>query len=205
MTTEINLLKKELRKRLIYERSNIDEGKRKQYDTAIFEKLVSLKEYRESDLILVYASYNGEVDTYRLIDRAITDGKKVACPRCRIGRDIPLLDFYMITSTDDLIPGYKGIPEPRTDRTDKLTGEEIQGCLVIVPLVGYDKACNRLGYGKGFYDRFFKANMDLKKIGLAYRCQEEDMLPTDEYDIKLDMIVNESDKALRSIYEGIDL
>ena len=47
MTAEINLLKKELRKRLIYERSNIDEGKRKQYDTAILEKLVSLKEYRE--------------------------------------------------------------------------------------------------------------------------------------------------------------
>lgn len=203
--TDQGLLKKEIRKRLIYERGHMNEKDRRKNDLIIIDKLVALKEYREADLILVYASYNGEVDTFRLIERALADGKSIACPRCRIEDNVPMLDFYRITSSDELIPGYKGIPEPRPDKGDKLSPDEIRGCLVIVPLVGYDKEKNRLGYGKGFYDRFFKANMDLKKIGLAYRCQEEEKLPIDEYDVKLDMIINESDQALRSIYEGIDL
>ncbi len=191
--TDPNLLKKEIRKRLIYERGLIDEKDRERKDLKILTKLVALREYREADLILVYASYNGEVDTFRLIEKALADDKRVACPRCRIEDSVPVLDFYEITSSDDLIPGYKGIPEPRTDRGAKVSLEEIRGCLCIVPLVGYDKANNRLGYGKGFYDRFFASNLYLKKIGLAYRCQEEEKLPTDEHDIKLDMIINEMD------------
>lgn len=191
--TDPNLLKKEIRKRLIFERGHIEDKDRERKDLKIFSKLVALREYREADLILVYASYNGEVDTFRFIERALADDKRVACPRCRIEDNVPLLDFYGITSPDDLIPGYKGIPEPRTDRGDKLTFEEISGCLCFVPLVGYDKANNRLGYGKGFYDRFFASHKYLKKIGLAYMCQEEEKLPTDEHDIKLDMIINEKD------------
>ena len=191
--TDPSILKKEIRKRLIYERGHIDEKDRKQNDLKIFNKLVGLREYREADLILVYASYNGEVDTSRLIERALADGKRVACPSCRIEDDEPLLEFYRITSFDDLRPGFKGIPEPRTGSRDKLTLEETDGCLVIVPLVGYDKANNRLGYGKGFYDRFFASHKALKKIGLAYLCQEEEKLPTDDHDVKLDMIINEKD------------
>ena len=194
--TDPSILKKEIRKRLIYERGHIDEKDRKQNDLKIFNKLVGLREYREADLILVYASYNGEVDTSRLIERALADGKRVACPRCRIRDDVPLLDFYRITAPDDLIPGYKGIPEPREGQGSKLACEDICGSLVIVPLVGYDRAKNRLGYGKGFYDRFLASCKDIKKIGLAYLCQEEDKLPVDEYDIRLDMIINEMELKL---------
>ena len=196
MSVDIILLKKELRKRLINERSHIDETARKLKDLSILDRLLSLAEYRESELILTYASYNGEVDTCKLIDKALSDGKQVACPRCRIRDDVPLLDFYRITAPEDLIPGYKGIPEPRERQGSKLACEDICGSLVIVPLVGYDRAKNRLGYGKGFYDRFLASCKDIKKIGLAYLCQEEDKLPVDEYDIRLDMIINEMELKL---------
>ena len=193
MTDDPNLLKREIRKRLIYDRSHIDDNYRERYDLIILDKIVALREYREADLILIYASYNGEVDTYRLIDRALSDGKRVACPRCRIEGEAALLDFYRIDSKEDLVPGYKGIPEPRDEEEKRLAEDDMIGCPVIVPLVGYDRDNNRLGYGKGFYDRFFADCDGLMKIGIAYKCQEEERLPVDKYDIRLDMIINEKD------------
>jgi 5-formyltetrahydrofolate cyclo-ligase len=58
-------------------------------------------------------------------------------------------------------------------------------------MVGYDEAGNRLGYGKGFYDRFLSAYKEAKSIGLAYSCQKVSALPVDEYDVRPDKIITE--------------
>lgn len=191
MTDDINRLKKELRKRLIYERSLIEDDKRILYDGIILDKVMALKEYREADTILVYASYKGEADTYGLIKRALSDGKNVACPRCRFDKEVPLLDFYRIGSADELIEGFKGIPEPAADKDKLLKQNETGKAVVIVPLVGYDGYRNRLGYGKGFYDRFLGTHEGLYSVGLAYGCQKCREVPVDKYDIRLNMIISE--------------
>ena len=191
MIPSIETRKKEIRKKLISCRSLLKDEDRKKYDSIILERILALDEFVRADTILVYASYNGEADTYGLIRECFKAGKKVACPKCRIDDGVPAIDFYLISSLDDLIPGFKGIPEPSGDVGLKLTYEDMSDALVIIPMVGYDKSNNRLGYGKGFYDRFLSAYPDLRKVGIAYSCQEADDLPTDEYDVRLDMIINE--------------
>ncbi len=181
--------KRELRHRMIKERASINDKSRKRMDKEIFDKVISLEEYSKCDTVLIYASYNGEVDTYSLIDRCIKDGKRTACPVCRLDEDVAKLDFYCISSRNDLIEGYRGIPEPDTERCTRIADTDIFDALIIVPLVAFDKDRNRLGYGKGFYDRFLAAHKYKHVIGLAYSCQECDTLPVDENDVRLDMVV----------------
>ncbi len=191
MNNDLYDVKKKIRSELISRRNKIGREERARYDKTVLDKVLALPLYREADTVLIYASYNGEVDTYALMERCLAEGKKVACPRCRIDNGLALLDFYYITSVSELAGGYKGIPEPCDDNSLRLTDRDMEGALVIIPMVGYDGDLNRIGYGKGFYDRFLASYKDLKKVGLAYSCQEYDELPTGEYDVKLDMIINE--------------
>ena len=188
---DIASAKKEIRKRLLNIRKSIDKESRDGYDKSILEKIVSLEQYRKAAVILTYASYNGEADTYGIIERALKDGKKVACPVCELSTGEPLLDFYYISSRNDLREGYKGIPEPDTGSCVRTAKEDMDGALVIVPLVGYDDEGNRLGYGKGFYDRFLAANKSVYPVGIAYSCQRTEKLPVDRYDIKPGSILTE--------------
>lgn len=193
MTSSIDQLKKEIRKDLIRKRALMQDEDRIRYDRAILLKVLSLDAFRQAGTVLIHASYNGETDTYGLMDECFKAGKKVACPRCRIDGEVPALDFYLISSGDDLIPGYKGIKEPYEDEKLKLSDEEIRGSLVIVPMVGYDKEGNRLGYGKGFYDRFLAAFKETKSVGLAYSCQMVSRLPVDEFDVRPDTIITDKE------------
>ena len=87
-----------------------------------------------------------------------------------------------------LVPSTFGVPEP--------IGNEIPAKpqdveVIILPMLGFDRAGGRIGYGAGYYDRFLEKNPDLTKIGVAFGCQEMETLPVDENDIKMDLIVTE--------------
>jgi 5-formyltetrahydrofolate cyclo-ligase len=192
--TGISDLKRKIRKQLMEARSGLDESSRSEYDAAILEGILSLKEYKEAGLILTYVSYNGEVDTFGLIYKALGEGKKVGCPVCDVSSGEPRMNFCYITSVDDLVDGYKSIREPDSDVCERVDPKDMEKALIIVPMVGYDDDGNRLGYGKGFYDRFLAANKFTASVGLAYTCQRVDMLPVDKYDIKPDFILTEIKK-----------
>ena len=98
------------------------------------------------------------------------------------------MDFYKYTFLDPLKVNQLGIPEPI-----KLS-KKVLPDLIFVPLVGYDKNLNRLGYGGGFYDRYFEKNLKFKKIikiGLAFSFQKIKKLPVNQFDKKLDGIITE--------------
>tara|TARA_B100002052_G_C15816775_1_gene568608 strand:+ start:502 stop:1002 length:501 start_codon:yes stop_codon:yes gene_type:complete len=98
------------------------------------------------------------------------------------------MDFYKYTFLDPLKVNQLGIPEPI-----KLS-KKVLPDLIFVPLVGYDKNLNRLGYGGGFYDRYFEKNLKFKKIikiGLAFSFQKIKKLPVNKFDKKLDGIITE--------------
>ena len=98
------------------------------------------------------------------------------------------MDFYKYTFLDPLKINNLGIPEPI-----KLSSKVVPD-LIFVPLVGYDKNFNRLGYGGGFYDRYFEKNSKFKniiKIGLAFSFQKIKNLPVNKFDKKLDAIITE--------------
>ncbi|MCR5509028.1 MAG: 5-formyltetrahydrofolate cyclo-ligase [Lachnospiraceae bacterium] len=194
---DINEEKKLIRKRLIKERLDIIPADRKRYDEAILLNLTKLSGYMTSDILLTYASYNGEADTFCLIEDAVKNGKRVACPRCTVKNGEPVLEFRYIGSAKELISGYKGIPEPGEDNTKTVEDRDIKKAAVIIPMVGYDPSGNRIGYGKGFYDRFLSRNRTGINIGIAYSCQECISLPACRHDIKPDIIVTE--KAILKI------
>ena len=98
------------------------------------------------------------------------------------------MNFYKYSFQNPLKINKFGIPEP-INLSNKVIPD-----LILVPLVGFDKDLNRLGYGGGFYDRYFEKNSKLKKmikIGLAFSFQKIKKLPINKFDKKLDKIITE--------------
>ncbi|HJJ51166.1 MAG TPA: 5-formyltetrahydrofolate cyclo-ligase, partial [Methanocorpusculum sp.] len=65
--------------------------------------------------------------------------------------------------------------------------------VVLVPMVGFDRVGHRLGYGAGYYDRFFEKNPNIPRIGMAYACQEMECIPSEWFDARMDLIVTEDE------------
>ena len=133
--------------------------------------------------VTYFCNYGSEISTLEIIDEALRKEKKVFVPR--IEGDEML--FYKITSRDQLVQGYKGIPEPdgTTECFDYEKYKE-RRMLLLMPGVAFDIYGNRMGYGKGFYDRFLRDKEMLQtfSIGIGYKCQRVDYIPVEEHDLK---------------------
>lgn len=167
-----------LRNKYLKIRKNINN--KKEIDDIIFNKVISLKEYKESNLVLTYVSLKDEVDTFKLIEYSLKIGKKVAVPKC----EGDIIKFYLISNLTDLKKGKFNILEPITNNVVT----DFKNSICIIPGVAFDKQNNRIGYGRGFYDKFLQ-NYNGIKIGLVYSeciCEEIDIEKTD---IKMDKIV----------------
>lgn len=174
--------KKVLRKKYLEIRKSINKHDKEKYDNEILEKVISLQEYKESDFILTYVSLKDEVDTFKLIEHSLEIGKRVAVPKCE-GDNIV---FYKIKTLSDLEEGSFRILEPTTNEAVV----DFANSICIVPGVAFDKENNRIGYGKGFYDRFLE-KYDGTKIGLTYRECICDKIDNDINDIKMDIVITD--------------
>ena len=149
----------------------------------IFNNVVNSKWYKDSKVIMIYVSFKNEACTNMLIDKAISDKKIVLVPVCI---DKENMIASKITNTDNMHLNRYGISEPKN--IEKYC-DKIDVC--IVPAVAFDKGFNRVGFGAGYYDRFFE-KIDCKyKIGLCYKNQLIDNIPTNEFDIKMNVIITE--------------
>ncbi len=129
----------------------------------------------------VYAAFEKEVQTKALISYILKIGS-VYLPKI----EGETMDFYSIQrDTCYHINAYQ-ILEPIS--TEKVSPLQLD--IIFVPLVGFNKEKHRIGYGKGYYDRYLKGTNAIK-IGLAYECQFCDVSFQDFYDIALDMIITE--------------
>ncbi len=153
----------------------------------ITDKVTQLEEYKKASLIYAYASNTNEVWTFEIIKRALLDDKRVALPRVIADG---VMEFREISAINDLKKGYQGILEPGDDEALLDPKEELPD-IVMVPGVAFDLHKNRMGHGKGFYDRYLSAIPDSLFLGLAFDCQIEDTIPADEYDVPMDLIVTQ--------------
>lgn len=180
-------VKKSLREKYINMRNSILPEDKQRLDEAVFERVVRLTQYKECKLLLTYVSKGTEVDTRRLIDYALGDNKTVAVPRCvENTRD---MEFYIITSPDQLEPGCFSVLEPKIAECKK--AEDFSDSFCIVPGLSFDVSGYRLGYGMGYYDRFLSSYQG-RTAGLCYsefvRFKE---LPKNRYDKSVELIVTE--------------
>ena len=161
-----------------------------QRDRQIAGRVAALWQYKRCRQLLTYVSTPIEVDTLEIIRRALADGKRVAVPRCVPGtRD---MEFYWINGVEELEPGTFGVLEPRPD--PKRTVTDFSNGLCLVPALCYDWRGYRLGYGKGYYDRFL-AGFGGHMIGVCYSDCIRRKLPHGRFDRPVELLV--TDRYLR--------
>lgn len=153
----------------------------------VFKTLTSLKLYSACDTILCYASLEDEISTDEIIINALKDGKNVALPYCIDNNGN--MEFYQINSIDDLKIGLFGVREPDVSKCEKLLSHE--NALIIVPALCFDKKGYRIGYGKGYYDKYLQ-NHPLISVGLCYNSLVFDEIPSSEHDAPVNYIITES-------------
>lgn len=130
--------------------------------------------------IAIYVSVRDELSTREIIRRLLLTDRRVFVPVCERGKEE--MFFTEAKPRGKWVIGEYGIPEPEEKNPEK----EVD--IVFVPLVAFDGSKNRLGKGKGYYDRFLSTSK-AKKIGLAFSEQETDLVPTEPTDVKLDEIL----------------
>ena len=179
-------IKKLLRKKFLSLR------KKKYFDVPInrFQPLINYikKKYKLKKRIFlaIYYPSNYEINLIKVFDNL--KEKKIITLLPIITKN-GLLNFVEWKPQDIMIVNKYGIPEPLK------TNKKFLPDVVLVPLLSYDKYKNRLGYGKGYYDKFLgkytKKNGNILTIGLAFSFQEYKKIPTSNFDIKLDYILTE--------------
>ncbi len=178
--------KEALRTRLLRQRRSIPEPEYYGASADIIERLKDLEEYQQAKTIHCYVSMNKrhEVETQVLIKEMLSKGKKVVVPKTNMGDGT--LSNFRLHSFDDLEENKWGVLE--TENGEEVKAEELD--LVIVPMVGGDENGNRIGYGRGFYDRFLR-NLECPKIGLLFEDNVLKKIPTEKFDVPLDKIITE--------------
>ncbi len=187
---DIRKYKQSIRESQKQRRAEMEPNKKRELDLAIADNVRRLREYGPAKTLLIYVSTPIEVDTKLIIERALKDGKRVAVPRCIPNtRD---MEFHYITSFSNLSPGSFSVLEPSSDLP---TVTDFTDCLMIVPGMQFDMKGYRLGYGKGYYDRYMVRFSGIS-AGLCYSAELKPYMYHGRYDRTVDIIV--TDKKIKS-------
>ncbi|MCX5704658.1 MAG: 5-formyltetrahydrofolate cyclo-ligase [Candidatus Omnitrophica bacterium] len=182
---EVALTKKLLRSKILLRLKRQKEEDRSQKIKAIGSKLLKTIEFKKAKIVMFYIALRGEVNTDQMIKAAKQLGKIVAVPVCisdRISIKPCILDGHGV-----MRKGPYGVVEPAVKRPVRL--RELD--LIIVPGLAFDKKGNRLGRGKGYYDRFLgKLFKDTPSIGLAYDFQILPFVPTASHDVSVTHVIS---------------
>ncbi len=176
--------KTELRSKYIKLRENLSADIKSELDRKIFERLTALPEYKNAESIFAFISKDIEVDTGAIINDALRSGKRVAVPLCDPGT--ATIEFYYINSYEDLKDGFYGLLEPNVEVCEKAESSD----LMIVPGLVFDRNGCRLGFGKGYYDRYISDYKGLS-AGVCYSICIENELPLGYYDKPVNLVVTD--------------
>lgn len=180
--------KKLLRQEILTKRSLLTQEKIQEYSNKIQNTLYKMDEYKNAKRIMSFVSNGSEVDTHPLIDRAILDGKSIVVPiTVSKTKELLVSDLF---SLSELEVGFYNIEVPKEEFLRLVDPETID--LVLVPGVALGKDGYRVGYGGGYYDRFLaKLDSSVPKIALGFDLQVVDQVPTEHFDIPVDLILTE--------------
>jgi len=181
--------KEELRQAGLEIRKKMQESDIHKHSSKILEYLFESTIFYKSKNIMTYVSYPKEVQTDDLISKALNIGKNIVVPVCDLTNTnlIP----SSISSLSLLEEGYYGLREPKKDAIKPINPESLD--LIIVPGVVFDHKGNRIGHGKGYYDRFLEnIPSSIPKIALAFKSQvKRESWDIGPYDIPMDGIITE--------------
>lgn len=173
--------KEDIRLRIRTRKTMLDDAERRSAAEAVFSLLERTAAFMMADNILLYHSLPDELSTHSFIDKWHSR-KRFYLPRVN-GLNLEILPY----SKSRLHLGAFNIEEPDGEDTTDMS----QIDMVVVPAVAYDRRGNRVGRGKGYYDRLLN-NTRAIKIGVAYDFQLVDEIDTDSHDVAVDYVITES-------------
>jgi 5-formyltetrahydrofolate cyclo-ligase len=181
-------MKEYLRKDLLKKRNNLSNLEVIKKSSHIKKRLFNMNEYKKSQTIFYYISYDNEVYTHDMIKKSILDNKNIVVPVSdKINRKLIL---SKLDKWDDLEIGSYNVLEPKKKCIKKTSIDKID--LILVPGVGFDIKGNRIGHGMGYFDKLLKDSNYLDHIGLAFELQIIDFIPTEKHDISVNKIITEN-------------
>ena len=175
--------KKEARKKYIDIRKNIPTEIKADKSLKICKRIEELISAKHFDAILLYAPLEYEVDVIKVFNKSLNDNFFFPLTKG------DLMTFHKVESPDDLSIGNFNVREPK-EYCPEIVFDKEKEYLVIVPGAAFDKKGYRIGYGKGYYDKFFSKNEGVKftKIGVCFKECFLDEIPFDEYDCPVDEV-----------------
>lgn len=188
--------KRKLRKEFLKKRDNLSREEIEFNSGKIEKRLFALPEFRRAKTIMFYASFRSEVATGKMMRNAMRLKKRIAVPVVH-GEKIVACEIKNLRK--ELTKGSFGIKEPEKEFRRRVNRKKID--LVVVPGVVFDNRGGRLGYGRGYYDRFLRSKSIRSRmnhshqcalIGLAFDLQIARQIPLKKKDVKVDKIVTES-------------
>lgn len=183
---DLQAQKQELREKLLRSRSELSREEYRIKSGQIISRLKQQAEFNKACIIHCYVSMNErkEVNTLPLIKELIESDKKLAVPITNFENGT--LTHTYLKEYNDLRENKWGVMEPPKGR--QANPEDLD--LVIVPMAGGDLQKNRIGYGKGFYDRFLQ-QLKCPSIGLLFERCLVDTVPAESFDVPLDKLITE--------------
>lgn len=181
------MTKNELRQKYRALRDSFGEEFINKASNSTSNNLQKIEEFVKADIVLLYYPTKNEISPLPIFEICLKMGKTVAFPVCQ--KESTTLMFKKVTSLDMFSPSSFGIFEPNEECEIIIPTEKT---ICITPALLFSKDGHRLGYGKGYYDRFLK-DFNGISIGFSYSDCVLDFIPHNAHDIPLDMIITESE------------
>ena len=162
-------------------------------ESIIVEKLKTFNAVKNADTVFAYAASGSEANIDPLIEYILSLGKTVALPVCsdKFGN----MEFYSVESLEKIKVGMYSIREPESKGLQPIKSDRNSVCLV--PAICFDKSGRRIGYGKGYYDRFLD-DFHGCTIGVNFDECVTEQIPYDEYDKQVNYLITD-----KTIYKFI--
>ena len=172
-------MKSEIRKAIRAKKKELGKDQLLAMSRPITELIEANKQYHEAPIVMLYHPLWDEVDVRPLFDRALASGKRVILPTVK-GDDIIPVE---ITSDTQWVVGDFDILEP--------VASPYQGAidLIVIPGVAFDLSLNRLGRGKGYYDRFLAHHPNTYRLGVCFKFQIVPEVPTESFDLPMHELI----------------
>ncbi|WP_409270658.1 5-formyltetrahydrofolate cyclo-ligase [Neobacillus sp. SCS-31] len=178
--------KQKLRKAMMDRLNSIAEGEYRERSERIASNLFRNPVWEKTEVIGITISRPPEADTYKIIENAWREGKRIAVPKC-----LPAtreMQFRYLTDFSQLEKVYYGLLEPMVERTAPAEPNDIS--LLVVPGLAFSRSGYRLGFGGGYYDRFL-ADYKGETVSLAFNSQMVEDLPIEKHDLPVGLILTE--------------
>ena len=189
MNDRLHAEKKQMREAILAVRDAMPPAARRAASLVIIEKVCALPAYQVARTVLAYIGFGSEIDTQALIERIIADAKIAVVPR--VDRATQALILHSVKSLSELVTSKWGIREPPAE-APVISASGIE--FILMPGVAFDRAGNRLGYGRGYYDKLLTSvDPALARVAGAFSCQIVVKVPVGSHDQKIDTIITENE------------